>query len=71
MKVWKKIIVTINKMKNKKNITVRTIPKLNYKIVGRGKFDTLVYDHSLSGLVTGTSIKSGGVKLVLSSNLPS
>ena len=34
----------------------------------RGKIDTHkthIHDHSLSGLGTGTSIKGGGIKLVL------
>ena len=52
-----------------KYYTVRTILKSNIKIVGRGKIDTSnaaqIHDHSLSWLGTDTSIKSGGVKLVL------
>ena len=50
--------------------TVRTVRKSNRKIAEKGKFDTLsthiIDDHSLSSsLRTGTSIKSGVVKLVL------
>ena len=52
-----------------------TIPKSNIKIVERGKIDipkTQIHDYSLSWLGTDTSIKSGGVKLVLmGTNLPS
>jgi hypothetical protein len=43
-----------------------TVP--NRKIVERGKFDaanTQIYDHSLSLIVTDTTIKSEGVKLFL------
>jgi hypothetical protein len=53
----------------KKNHTVEAIPKTKKsKIVERSKVDTpkrQIHDRSLSWLVTGTSIKSGGVKLVL------
>jgi hypothetical protein len=52
-------------MKKKYN-TVGTVP--NRKIVERGKFDaanTQIYDHSLSLIVTDTTIKSEGVKLFL------
>jgi len=55
-------------MKNKKYHTERIIPKSNIKIVERGKIDTPnthIHDCSLSWPGTGTSIKSGGVKLVL------
>jgi hypothetical protein len=55
-----KILMT--KMKNKKYHTVETIPKLNIKIVERGKIDTpstQIHDPSLSWLGTGTLIKSG------------
>ena len=55
-------------MKNKKYHTVRTIQKSNLKIVERGKNDPpnkQIHDRSISWLGTGTSIKSGGVKLVL------
>jgi hypothetical protein len=45
-------------MKNIKYDTVGTIPKSNIKIVERGKIDT-------SNTNTDTSIKCGGVKLVL------
>ncbi len=54
-------------MKNKKYYTVETVPKPNLKI-DRGKMftpNTRIQDNSLSWLGTGTSIKSGGVKLVL------
>lgn len=56
------------KMYTKKYLIVRTIPKSNIKIVERGKIDTSITqinDRSLSGLGKGTSIKSGGFKLVL------
>jgi hypothetical protein len=46
---------------------VGTIPKSNRKIVTRDKIDipnTQMHDCSLICLGTGTSIKSGGVKLV-------
>jgi hypothetical protein len=55
-------------MKNKKYHTVGTIPKSNIIIVGRVKSDTpniQINNRSLSWLDTGTSIKSGGAKLVL------
>jgi len=45
-----------------------TIPKFNIKIVQRGKIDTpntQIHDRSLPWLGRGTSIKSGGAKLVL------
>jgi len=62
-------------MKNKKYHTVGTIPKSNIKIVERGKIDTpntQIQDRSISYHGTGTSIKSGGAKLVLwTQNLPS
>jgi len=44
------------------------MPKSNIKVVERGKIDTpstKIFDRTLSLLGTGTSIKSGGVKLVL------
>ena len=49
---------------------VGTVPKSNIKIVQRDKIDTTkthirVHDRSISWLGTDTSIKSGGVKLVL------
>ena len=51
-------------MKNEKHHTVGIMPKSNIKIKQRGKIDThTIYDHSLSWLGTGTSIKSGGFKL--------
>jgi hypothetical protein len=53
-------------MKNKeKHHTVGTFPKSNRTIVKRGKIGTLftqIYDLSLFWLVTGISLKSGGVK---------
>ena len=55
-------------MKNKEYHTVGTTPKSYIKIVER---DTIkptnipIHDHSLSRFDTDTSIKSGGVKLVL------
>jgi len=55
-------------MKNKYYHTVRTVPNSSRKFVDRNKIDsrnTQIYDRSLSWLDTGTSIKSGGVKLVL------
>jgi len=53
-------------MKNKKYHTVRTVPKSNRKIVERGKIDTLCTQLNVLPLsCTGTSIKSGGAKLVL------
>jgi hypothetical protein len=55
-------------MKNEKYQTVGTFPKFNRKIVARDKIDTpntQIHDNSLSCLDTGTSIKSGGVKLIL------
>jgi hypothetical protein len=51
-----------------KNTTVGTIPKSNIEIVERGKIYTTnaqIHDSSLPWLGTDTSIKSGGVKLVL------
>ena len=55
------------KKKKKKYYTVGTVPKSNRKIVKRDKIDipiTQIHDHPLLWLGTGTSIKSGGVKLV-------
>jgi hypothetical protein len=55
-------------MKNKKLHTVGTIPKANRKIIERDKVDipsTHIKARSLSLLGTGTSIKSGRVKLVI------
>ena len=55
-------------MKNKKDHTVRTISKSNIKIVDRGEIDTCntqIHDRSLFLLGTGTSVNSGGAKLVL------
>ena len=56
------------KTKNKKYHTVGTIPKSNIKRKENGKIDTpntQIYDCSLSWLGTDTSIKSGGVKLLV------
>ena len=57
-------------MENKKYHTVVTIPKSDIKIVKRGKIDTgipitQIHDSSFYWLGTGTSVKSGRVKLVL------
>jgi hypothetical protein len=55
-------------MKKKTNITSATVPKSNRKFIERGNIDitnTQLHDRSLSWLGTGTSMKSGGVKLVL------
>jgi hypothetical protein len=55
-------------MKNKIYHTVKTIQTSNTIIVERDKIktsNTQIHDHSLSWLGTGTSIKSGGVKIVL------
>jgi hypothetical protein len=60
------MISNIDKMKNRKYYTVRTVPKSNRKIVERVEIDISnrqIHDRSLSWLGTGTSIKSGGVKL--------
>jgi len=63
-------------MKTKKYHTVGTIPKSNtcIKIEERGKMYTLniqIHDRSLSRLGTDTSIKDGGVKLVLLAKISS
>ena len=56
-------------MENKNYHTFGKFRKFNRKIVERSKIDkskiTQIYDRSLSWLGTGTSIKSGGIKLVL------
>jgi hypothetical protein len=55
-------------VKNKKYHTVGTIPNFDRRIVEKIKFDNLntqIHDRSLSRLGTGTSIKSGGIKLIL------
>ena len=55
-------------MKNKKFHIVDKLPKSNIKIVERGKTDTgntQAQKRSLSLLDTDTSIKGGGIKLVL------
>jgi hypothetical protein len=54
--------------KQNKNHTVGTFPKLNRKIVERGKIDTLsahIHDQSLSLLGTSTSIENGRIYVVL------
>ena len=56
-----------NKLKKKKYQHFGTFPKYNRKVAERSKIDTPnthIHDHSLSCLGTGTSITSGGVKLV-------
>ena len=56
-------------MKNPKyHVTIGRFPKSNRKIVERGKINTpstLIQDSSISWLGTSTSIKSGGLKLIL------
>jgi len=48
-------------MKSKKHHNVGTVPKFNGKIETP---NTQMHDRSISWLGTGTSIKTGGVKLV-------
>ena len=60
--------IDITKMNNKEHHTVGTIPTSNMKIIERDEIDipsTNIDTRSLFWLATGTSIKSGGVKLVL------
>jgi hypothetical protein len=60
--------MSLNNKREKKNTTIGTIPNSNIKIVERGKIDTPnthINDRPLSWLGTGTTIKSGGIKLVL------
>ena len=55
-------------MENEKYHTVGTVSKLTTEKVKRGKFDTQntqIHERSYSCLEKGTSIKSGGIKLVL------
>ena len=55
-------------MENKKYATLSEVPYQTEKFVERGKIDTpntYIHDHPISGLVTGTWIESGRVKLVL------
>ena len=55
-------------MKNTKYSNVGTILKFNRTIIERGEIyilNTQIHDRSFSCLGTGTSIKSGGVKLVI------
>ena len=57
-----------DKMNDKKYLTHETVPQSSNKVVKRGKIgmpNKQIYDRHLSGHGTGTSIKSGGVKLVL------
>jgi len=61
-------LILTNKMKNKIYHTVGTIPTSNIKIVERGTIDTpntQIHDRPCYWIGTGTSIKCGGVKLVL------
>jgi hypothetical protein len=60
-------------MKNKNYHTVGTFQKSNRKIVERGKIDapnTQMHGCSLFWRDTDTSVKSGGVKLVVWPKLP-
>ena len=62
------IIVKDNKQKTMHYRTVETDPKSNRTIIERGKIYTLntqIHDHSLSWLGTGTSIQSGGVRIIV------
>ena len=62
------MIYAVNKMKNKPYQTALTVPIANGQIKERGNVDTLntqIHDSTLTCLGTGTSIKRGGVKLVL------
>ena len=53
-------------MKNKKNTTLqRIVPKSNRKITDTEAKSISLHHHSLSKSGTGTSIQSGGVKIVL------
>jgi hypothetical protein len=56
-------------LKNKKYQIVATVPNTNKKkIIERDKMDTPnthIHDQAFSWLGTGTSIKSGGFKLIL------
>jgi hypothetical protein len=55
-----------NTMKNEKYHTVGKVQTFNTKMVDRGKINTSsthIHDCSLPGFGTGTSIKSGRVKL--------
>ena len=61
------------KLKNKKYLTIGTIPKSNIKIVERGKINTpniKIHDRPLSWLGTGASIKGGVAKLALWAQTP-
>lgn len=63
-----------NKMKKKIYHIVETIAKSNIIITERCIFDrpnTEIPDRSLSGIGTGTSIKSGGAKLILRAQIKS
>ena len=55
-------------MEKKNSQTVETVPQSYRKFVDRGKIDTTktyIHDHSISSLGTDTSMKSGGVQLVI------
>ena len=54
-----------NQMQNKKYHTVGTIPKKYTKKEAKSILLTQIHDRSLSWLGTGTSIKSGEIKLIL------
>ena len=72
-KLWSKVeqsYILRYRIKIKKYHIVKTFPKSNSKILERNKIDTpntqiRVRDRSFSGVVTGTSIKSGGVFCVV------
>ena len=62
------IQVKTTEWKSKTYHTVGTIPKLNIKITRKSNSDITnvqIHHRSLSWLGTGTSIKCGGVRLVL------
>ena len=62
---WDVIIGLIIKKKLFEYNTVGTVPKSNRKIIKRDTPNSQIRDNPLSWLCTGTSIRSGGVKLVL------
>ena len=58
----------INRIKNKNHHTVGIVPKANSKIAERSKIDapkTQIHDGALSCPGACTSIKGGGVKLIV------
>ena len=58
------MVAVVIKWKQKNTTIMWTIPKSNIKIVERDKTDIpniQIYDHSLSWLGTGTSIKTAGL----------